>query len=70
MYTNSVHPDQMPRCAASNMRLHCLPISLFMRGSAQVGESINVQRVYLMLTALMIYLISNIGLAVDRKRHC
>ena len=67
---NSVHPDQTPRCAASDLRMHCLPISRFRRGSAQAGLSINVQHAYFMLTALMIYLIPNIGITVDRKRHC
>ena len=29
-YANSVDPDQTPRSAASDLGLHCLPMSLFM----------------------------------------
>ena len=28
LYANSVGPDQMPRSAASDLGLHCLPMSL------------------------------------------
>ena len=31
-HANSVYPDQMPHSAASNLGLHCLPITL-LRGS-------------------------------------
>ena len=46
LFANSGDPDQTPRSSASDLGLHCLPVSLFLRVSrlqwAITDDNINI----------------------------